>query len=164
NCPIIGDVYTRSGRFVGRVSDRWSLLSSFEPARTGERRYRGVVLSGAPELGKSWLVKRSGRDFPEGRYVVPGAQLSAADTRAGRASIDVLTDWRGRPGNKPPLGPLPGFEAFDKACANNESITAIFDAFKAGLQNARAGRKIVLILDNFRKPGSIWVRNSSFRE
>lgn len=170
SCRIVKDVYGRPGRFVDRVSDRWSIISSFE-----EPAVRGVILSGDPELGKSWLVLRSIRDFLDAGFLVRYANLTSAVP--GRTSIDVLLDWRGNPNEDSPLlGPIPGpyFTAFDQAYAQAKrepgvaAVQDVFATFKKGLQSVlqrRAGSKALLIVDRFRqKSGMATVAPPDFRE
>jgi len=168
-CPIIKDVYKRPGTFVDRVSDRWSILSAMQPV-DGSPGVRGVIVNSTGSLGKTWLMKRSVRDFLDAGYLVRYAELAAGSS--SRTSIDVLLDWRGNPNETSPLlGPIPAphFDAFDAAytaAKANPTIAAIQDVFrkfKEGLQSLRNGQNVLLIIDQFRKSGFASVGQTDFR-
>jgi hypothetical protein len=170
-CPAIKMIYRRPGTFADRVADRWRLLSAFEPL-DGSPPVRGVILHSKVPAGKSWLVLRSIRDFVDAGYIVRFANLTGKE--AGRVSIDVLNGWRGKSSpDSPVLGPLDGphFEKFDKlytkakADPTMAAIQGVFKAFKQGLQKARDGRRVLLIIDEFRNDDSgKGVSPTDFRE
>jgi hypothetical protein len=170
-CEVARDVYTRPGRFVNRTADRWSLMSAFTPVSSSER-FRGVILhSDATQVGKEWLVKRSLRDFTDAGFLVRYATLVGRE--GGRSSLDVLQEWRGRPGlSSPVLAPLPAthFAEFDQALADARkaadatSIERVFHTFKASLQSARQEKPVLLVLGRFRQRDFAWVSREDFRE
>jgi hypothetical protein len=170
-CEVVKEVFSRPGRFVNRTADRWSLLSTFAPALASARSYRGVILTGGSSLGKSWLVKRSVRDFLDSGYLVRYATLPGP--KAGRTSLDVLHEWRGRSELSSfllrPI-PAPHFADFDARLAEAKqkptaaAVQLAFAAFKHGLQNARMGRKVLLILGRFRHKDYATVSTQDFRE
>jgi len=170
-CEVARDVYTRPGRFVNRTADRRSLMCAFSPVGSSER-FRGVILhSDATQVGKEWLVKRSLRDFTDAGFLVRYATLVGRE--GGRSSLDVLQEWRGRPGlASPVLAPLPDvhFAEFDRALADARqtadarSIEHVFHTFKAGLQSVRQGKPVLLVLGRFRQRDYAWVPREDFRE
>jgi hypothetical protein len=118
---------------------------------------------------------RAMRDFLDSGILVRYATL--VSPTASRTSLDVLQDWRGRPGFKSPvLSPPPGsdkdFEAFDAALAKASqpgagtatNINEVLRAFKAGFQKFRKGRPVLLVLGRFREKGRTNVLTADFRE
>ncbi|MBA2355474.1 MAG: CHAT domain-containing protein [Acidobacteria bacterium] len=171
-CEIAREVYARPGRFVNRTSDRRTLLGALRPAEEGAPALRGVIVeSDISGVGKDWLMKRSVRDFLDNDFVVRHATLVGPQARS---SIDVLQEWRGLPSYaaSPMCAPLPAapFVAFDEAvkAARAErtarNIEEVVRTFKAGLQEARRNRPVLLILGRFRSLGQNWVTSEDFRE
>jgi hypothetical protein len=160
------EVFARRGRFVNRSADRWKLLSAFRPAANAPV-FRGVILrSKVASVGKAWLVKRCLRDFTDAGFVVRYASLVSQGT--GKTPLDVLDEWR----RSLRIGPENGapFAAFDAALSgagrspDAKAIVEVFDAFKAGLQNMRKGRPVLLVLERFRQDGRMSVSADEFRE
>jgi hypothetical protein len=171
-CEIAKEVYVRPGRFVNRTADRRSLLSALHPVQPGAPRFRGVILqSDASEVGKDWLMKRSVRDFLDNDFLVRHATLVGLEART---SLDVLEEWRGLPkfAASPMAAPIQGphFAEFDQAIARARSeqtaknIDDVFRTFKSGLQQARGGRDVLLILARFRGRGQNAVTSRDFSE
>ncbi|MEO7274314.1 MAG: CHAT domain-containing protein [Vicinamibacterales bacterium] len=169
-CEVAQEAYTRPGRFVNRASDRWSILSALCPADATKPAFRGVILHGdAASVGKSWLVKRSLRDFVDARFMVRYATLVGREQ--GRTSLDVLAEWRGLDTFKSPiLAPVPGphFDEFDQALAAARAgarggVEEAFRTFRKGLQSARRGARVLLVLGRFRETGFSWVQSLDFQ-
>ena len=106
-----------------------------------------------PKVGKSWLVKRSLRDFVDAGFMVRYATLVGLGQ--GRTSLDVLEEWRGLSTYQSRiLAPIPGshFDEFDQALTAARAgarggAEEVFRTFRKGLQSARNGAKVVLVLD-----------------
>jgi hypothetical protein len=172
DCEVARDVFTRPGRFVNRTSDRWSILSALCPADGTKPSFRGVILeSDTAKVGKGWLVKRCLRDFVDAGFMVRYATLVSPEL-GGKTSLDVLEEWRGLDKFKSPLlRPIdaPHFDAFDQALTvaradpsapNKEEV---FRTFKKGLQSARQGRNVLLVLERFRKKDGSGVQSQDFQ-
>jgi hypothetical protein len=113
------------------------------------------------------------RDFLDSNFLVRYATLVGPE--ASRTSLDVLQEWRGRPGlNSVILSPLAGphFDEFDQCIAKakadpiGRNVDEAFNAFKRGLRNARQEhkQKVLLVLDRFRENGRATVSSKDFRE
>lgn len=172
-CEIAQVAFKRPGAFVDRAADRWSMLSAFCPAVAADRHFRGIILSGSSKVGKSWLMMRAMRDFIDADFVVRYAQLVGPEP--SRTSLDVLEQWRGRPGLQSPVMrelPAANFAAFDRALSTARAqggLTAgnmddVLRTFKAGLQGYRNDRKVLLVLGRFRERGKSCVSSTDFRE
>ncbi len=171
-CEIARDVYVRPGRFVNRTADRRTLLATLLPSAAGAAPLRGVIVeSDDAGVGKDWLMKRSARDFLDNGFLVRHATLVGPQARS---SIDVLNEWRGLPSYaaSPMCAPLTAsaFADFDEAFAaaraerTARNIEEVFRTFKAGLQQERKGRPVLLVLGRFRSIGQNWVTSEDFRE
>jgi hypothetical protein len=173
SCEVSGAVFERRGRFVDRTSDRWSMLSAFQPADPAAPRFRGVIVdSPYAQVGKDWLIRRAARDFLDSDFIVRYTELVGP---LSRTSLDVLQEWRGRSGvNSPLMAPPPNsarhFEAFDRALAavrhdpKARDIEEVFRTFKAGFQSYRNGRNVLFILGRLRAGNKLTVSSQDFRE
>jgi hypothetical protein len=174
-CEIAQAVFRRPGAFVNRACDRWSMLETLQPNNVTAKRFRGLIVLGNSEVGKSWLVMRAMRDFMDAGTLVRFAKLVGPEP--SRTSLDVLQEWRGRPNfQSPVLKPLPDsdthFKAFDDALEearkpggfSASNVGEVLRTFKVGFQSYRKGRTVLLVLGRFRAQGQTNVGPPDFRE
>jgi hypothetical protein len=158
SCDVVREVFVRTGRFVNRATDRWKLISTFQPA-ADQKASPGLILMGDNSLGKSWLIKRAIRDFLDSGFILAYATLTG---KTERSSVHVLADWHGDPVSPSYLRRSmagPHFAAFeqelDKArqAVPDDGFRSLFGEFVKGLQTLRGSRPVLLILDQFAPAG-----------
>jgi hypothetical protein len=171
-CEIRKEVMVTWGPFVGRESDRRSLLQSLTRFGNDTEPSRGVLIRGADEIGKSWLTKRIMGEFAqlghEPRYI----EL-ASDKEAGYRDI-LLRIRDGWPEGPKSLafaaapGDFSSFNTFDaefelKYRASGfkgipqSDIDHLFTKFLTTLDErgrAAGAPELILVFDRFTRQGS----------
>jgi hypothetical protein len=171
-CEMRKEVMVTWGPFVGRDSDRRSLLQSLTRFGNDADPSRGVLIRGADEIGKSWLTKRIMGEFAqlghEPRYI----EL-ASDREVGYRDIllRIRDGWAEGPKSlafMPAPGDFSSFNAFEadfearyKATGlkgiPQGDIDLLFAKFLATLDErgrAAGAPELILVFDRFTRQGS----------
>lgn len=174
DCSVLGAFQQTQGAnpFVDRIDRRREITTSLRPFAPGQRVAHCVVVNGAEDSGKSWLVKRCERDLASAGMLVRHCELSGLKgldfvevlerILAGDATVPNSFVHQSLPEDH--FGDFRGRAAEYRAGAQDEaSIRRVCEAFRAGLQSAAAPQGLVIVLDQFRRAGGGGVAAAEFR-